>query len=120
MEVGLREGEGCKTDGREIMSVIRCIDCAYWMDKCVYLNDGRIRKYAEGEKFVGADVGINEGSKCLYDEEHGVHLDGYAIFRQANDFCSKAEKRHTDYDTWYGIVDGIYARRWRTDNEDAR
>ena len=98
--------------------LLLCNGCAYWMDKCVYLNDGRIRKYADGEKFVGADVGINEGAKCLYDEKHGVHLGGYAIFRQANDYCSKAEKRHTDYDTWYGIVDGIYARRWRCDDEN--
>lgn len=95
--------------------IIHCIDCVYWMDNCVYLNDGRIRKYTDGEKFVGADVGINEGSKCLYDEDHGVHLGGYAIFRQANDFCSKAEKRHTDYDAWFGIKDGIYARRWKED-----
>ena len=95
--------------------IIHCIDCVYWMDNCVYLNDGRIRKYADGEKFVGADVGINEGSKCLYDEDHGVHLGGYAIFRQANDFCSKAEKRRTDYDAWFGIKDGIYARRWKED-----
>lgn len=102
-----------KAMGERTEKVIHCIDCAYWMDECVYLNDGRIRKYSDGETFVEVDVGINEGAKCLYDEEHGVHLDGYAIFRQSCDFCSKAEKRPFEYDTWFGIKDGIYARRWK-------
>ena len=111
----LREYFISSAEPERAAKVIHCIDCAYWMDKCVYLNDGRIRKYADGETFVEAKVGINEGAKCLYDEEHGVHLGGYAIFRQSCDFCSKAEKRPFKYDTWFGIKDGIYARRWKDD-----
>lgn len=109
----LREYFISSAEPERTAKVIHCIDCAYWMDKCVYLNDGRIRKYADGETFVEANVGINEGAKCLYDEEHGVHLGGYAIFRQSCDFCSKAEKRPFKYDTWFSIKDGIYARRWK-------
>lgn len=93
---------------------VHCIDCAYWMDKCVYLNDGRIRKYVDGEKFVGSNEDINVGSKCLYDKDLG----GYAIFRQSYDYCSKSERRPFEYDAWFGIKDGIYARRWKTDEDD--
>jgi hypothetical protein len=55
---------------------------------------------------VGSDIGINMGSRCLYDKK--CIEDGYAIFRSKDDFCSKARKRPCSYEQWWGIVDGFY------------
>ena len=91
--------------------IIHCSECAHWMDRCVLMNDGRIRQYKAKENFVTISEGINEGAKCLHDER--CIEDGHAIFREADDFCSKAEKRPSSYEEWYGIKDGIYAKRWK-------
>lgn len=91
--------------------IIHCSECAHWMDRCVLMNDGRIRQYKANENFVTIAEGMNEGSKCLYDDR--CIEDGCAIFRDKDDFCSKAEKRQSSYEEWYGIKDGIYAKRWK-------
>ena len=99
--------------------IVRCKDCIYWKDKHVRLPDGRERQYLpedyeniDGNKLlipsVTADVGINVGSQCLYESNRGWACDK-TVFRNADDYCSRAEKRTTSYESCWNICDGWYA-----------
>lgn len=102
-----------------VVEIIRCQECGYWQDACVLLNDGRMRQYTEADvdalgikNMVSISVGINQGAKCLYEEQRGWSHD-HTTFRSADDFCSRAQKRPCGYEEWYGIVDGVYAKQWK-------
>ena len=103
----------------DVQPVVRCKDCRYWKDCHVRCPDGRERQYLpedyediDGNKFlipsVTADVGINVGSQCLYESNRGWACDK-TVFRNADDYCSRAEKRTSSYESWWGICDGWYA-----------
>ena len=69
--------------------VVRCGDCAYWLDRHVLLADGTRRPYEPGEDNVTADVGINCGARCMLDADY---MGGNGPFRQKEDFCSRGAK----------------------------
>lgn len=100
------------------VKIIRCKDCKYWKDKHVRLGDGRERQYlpeeyddSDGYKLlipsVTADVGINVGSQCQYEKNCGWACDK-TVFRNDDDYCSRAEKRPCSYERWWGIDNGWY------------
>ena len=101
----------------DVVEVVRCKECKFWKDIHVLQNDGRERQYTaeeyDGDDFVlfspsvSASVGINVGSKCMYDDQCGYSVDK-TVFRNADDYCSKGEKRPCSYEQWWGIVDGYY------------
>ena len=102
----------------DVVEVVRCKDCKFWKDKHVLLRDRRERQYTKEEydfseflisPCVSADIGINVGSKCMYDDQHGYICDK-TVFREADDYCSKGEKRTCSYEQWWGIVDGYYPK----------
>lgn len=89
------------------------------MDERVLMPDGRMRVYTDNDvdalgikHMVSADEGINCGAKCLYEENRGWETD-HTTFKNACDFCSRAQKRPCSYEEWWGIKNGIYARRWK-------
>lgn len=73
--------------------VVRCKECIYWMDRHVLLNDGTRRPFNPGEDDVACDVGINCGSRCMFDADY---MDGNGPFRQKGDFCSRGVKKEDD------------------------
>lgn len=101
----------------DVVEVVRCRECKYWKDIHVLQNDGRERQYTkeeyDGDDFilfspcVSSNVGINVGSKCMYDDQCGYSVDK-TVFRGADDYCSKGEKRPCSYEKWWGIEDGYY------------
>ena len=106
-----------KAPAADVVEVVRCKECKFWKDIYVLQNDGRERQYTkeeyDGDDFilfspsVSASVGINVGSKCMYDDQLGNIVDK-TVFRDADDYCSKGEKRPCSYEQWWGIVDGYY------------
>ena len=103
----------------EQLGIIRCRDCKYWTDEYIRLNDGRCRAHAPEadkdepllHKFVSIDTGINIGSKCQYEFNRGWDTD-HTVYRNADDFCSRAEKRPCSYEQWHGMKDGFYPDDW--------
>lgn len=102
----------------DVVEVVRCKDCKFWKDIHVLQNDGRERQYTAEEydsdftlmtPCVSSSVGINVGSKCMYDDQSGYIVDK-TVFRGADDYCSKGEKRPCSYEKWWGIVDGYYPK----------
>lgn len=96
------------------IEIIFCKECQYWRDAFVRQNDGRWRQYKESDRdpifntlLVSNDVGINEGAKCMYEDNKGWATD-HTVFRNEDDYCSKARKRPCSYEQWWGIVDGFY------------
>lgn len=80
---------------RDMVEVVRCKDCKYFIPKHIKLDDGTTRAYTEEEKRlplgVSGDVGINCGSRCmrhLYWEENSI-----PFWFQENDFCSYGERK---------------------------
>lgn len=72
--------------------IIHCKDCIWWEDEHVLLSDGTKRPYTEEEKKncptgVTCDIGINVGSRCMVNP----HIT--SLFRNANDYCSRADMR---------------------------
>ena len=106
-----------KAPAADAVEVVRCRECKQWKDIHVLQNDGRERQYTkeeyDGDDFVlfspcvSSNVGINVGSKCMYDDQCGYSVDK-TVFRNADDYCSKGEKRPCSYEQWWGIVDGYY------------
>lgn len=106
-----------KAPAADAVEVVRCRECKYWKDIHVLQNDGRERQYTkeeyDGDDFVlfspcvSSNVGINVGSKCMYDDQCGYSVDK-TVFRGADDYCSKGEKRPCSYEKWWGIEDGYY------------
>ena len=106
-----------KAPAADAVEVVRCRECKYWKDIHVLQNDGRERQYTkeeyDGDDFilfspcVSSNVGINVGSKCMYDDQCGYSVDK-TVFRGADDYCSKGKKRPCSYEQWWGIVDGYY------------
>lgn len=79
----------------DVVEVVRCSDCKWFVPKYIKLNDGTIRAYTEEEKKlplgVTADIGINCGSRCLRClrwEENSI-----PVYVQENDYCSYGERR---------------------------
>lgn len=102
----------------DVVEVVRCKECKFWKDIHVLQNDGRERQYTAEEydsdftlmtPCVSSSVGINVGSKCMYDDQSGYIVDK-TVFRGADDYCSKGEKRPCSYEKWWGIVDGYYPK----------
>lgn len=101
----------------DVVEVVRCKECKFWKDIHVLQNDGRERQYKEEEYYedgrflfspvVTNAIGINVGSLCMYEHNRGWNCDK-TVFRQANDFCSRGEKRPCSYEEWWGIEDGYY------------
>lgn len=101
----------------DVVEVVRCKECKFWKDIHVLQNDGRERQYTKEEydgddlalfsPCVSSNVGINVGSKCMYDDQCGYSVDK-TVFRGADDYCSKGEKRPCSYEKWWGIEDGYY------------
>lgn len=132
-----RDADGEEHDGIILQSIINkmptitpdphwipCSECKYWQDERVLMKDGRARQYNGDEPdelgtrhSVSIDVGINEGARCLYEKNRGWGSD-HTTFRNVDDFCSRAEKRPCSYEKWWGIVDGIYAERWKEQEDD--
>lgn len=73
--------------------VVRCKDCIYWQDRKVRMKNGEYRDYLPDEDmFVSIDKGINVGSHCTL---HGYeNMPGSWFWTQANDFCSRGERRN--------------------------
>jgi hypothetical protein len=79
----------------DVVGVVRCKDCKYFIPEHIMLDDGTTRAYTEEEKKlplgVSGDVGINCGSRCmrhLYWEENSI-----PFWFQENDFCSYGERK---------------------------
>ena len=70
--------------------VVRCVDCSYWLDRHVLLNDGTRRMYEPSEDHVTADIGINCGARCMLDADY---MGGNGPFRQGEDFCSRGVRK---------------------------
>ena len=107
-----------KSPAADVVEVVRCKECKFWKDIHVLQNDGRERQYTAEEydsdftlmtPCVSSSVGINVGSKCMYDDQRGYIVDK-TVFRGADDYCSKGEKRPYSYEKWWGIVDGYYPK----------
>ena len=103
----------------DVQPVVRCKDCRYWKDCHVRYPDGRERQYLpedyediDGYKLlvpsVTSDVGINVAPQCMYEKNRGWSCDK-TVFKNADDYCSRAEKRTSSYESWWGICDGWYA-----------
>ena len=103
----------------DVQPVVRCKDCIYWKDWHVRYPDGRERQYLpeeyediDGYKLlvpsVTSDVGINVAPQCMYEKNRGWSCDK-TVFKNADDYCSRAEKRTSSYESWWGICDGWYA-----------
>ena len=80
--------------------VIRCKDCI-WFDPPHVEKDGQRYEYFEFEEkafnklvpqMVHAEYGVNVGGRCVREFYIG-NLENKDIFRNENDFCSKAERR---------------------------
>lgn len=101
----------------DVRPVVLCKDCKYWRDEYVKQNDGTERQYTEADTqefgllphCVTSDVGINMGAMCRYEDARGWDTDK-SVFRQADDFCSRGERRPCSYEEWWGIVDGVYPK----------
>ena len=101
-----------KAPAADVVEVVRCKECKFWKDIHVLQNDGRERQYTQEESAeflfsfpcVSNNVGINVGSTCMY---YGCVYEK-TVFRNADDYCSKGEKRPCSYEQWWGIVDGYY------------
>lgn len=81
----------------DVVEVVRCKDCKYFIPEHIKLDDGTTRAYTEEEKKlplgVTADVGINCGSRCmryLYWEKNRI-----PFWFQENDFCSYGERKES-------------------------
>lgn len=95
----------------DVVEVVRCKECQFWKDEHVLLNDGRERQYTDEDPYflVTSDVGINIGAKCMREYNRGWSCDK-TVFRNEDDYCSKAEKRPCSYEQWWGIKDGYYPK----------
>lgn len=79
----------------DVVKVVRCKDCKWFIPKHIKLDDGTTRPYTEEEKKlpfgVTGDVGINCGSRCmrcLRWEENSI-----PVYVQENDFCSHGKRK---------------------------
>ncbi len=86
--------------GADAVPVVRCKDCAYYHKRHVE-KDGKEYSYDDMPKeafdgpsgmFVTLDYGINVSGKCERDVNAGYEVDKI-VYREENDFCSKAERR---------------------------
>ncbi len=82
----------------DVVEVVRCSECKWFIPKYIKLNNGTIRAYTEEEKKlplgVTGDIGINCGSRCLRClrwEEISI-----PVYVQENDYCSYGERRCKD------------------------
>lgn len=82
------------TPSADVVEVVRCKNCKWFVPKHIKLNDGTKRAYTEEEKKlplgVTGDIGINCGSRCLRClrwEENSI-----PVYVQENDFCSYGER----------------------------
>lgn len=122
LEYGLRDGYciiSLQVAGWDWLStgddrVVRCEQCKYWRDRYIRQNDGRERVYHPddvdgfGLPYVSVEVGINMGSMCRREDNCGWCVDK-SVFRNADDYCSRGEKRPCSYEEWWGIdEDGYY------------
>lgn len=80
-------------------AVVHCKDCCHWKPPHIVLPDGKQRAYKEGDTdgdplgmFVSSDVGVNWGGRCWLEHNRGYGRD-MRIFRNEDDYCSRAEKR---------------------------
>lgn len=78
------------------MKIVHCKDCVFWKDK-------HSRQYKKDEWMVTSNIGINIGAMCHVEDDPDK-----SVFRNENDYCSRAIKRTSSYDEWWGIVDGYY------------
>jgi hypothetical protein len=81
----------------ELVEVVRCKDCVWFVPEHIKLSDGTTRPYTDEEKKmpcgVTSDIGINVGSYCLrkgYWKQNSI-----PVWFQENDFCSYGERRDT-------------------------
>ena len=104
----------------DVVEVVRCQECKYWRDKYVKQNDGRERQYRDDDNdglmdgCVTLSVGVNMGAMCLYEKHRGWDVDK-SVYRNADDYCSRGERRPCSYEQWWGIVDGFYPDGGRED-----
>lgn len=111
-EIKSLEAEWCVCNTL-LAEITHCRDCKYWRDRYIKQNDGRERPYKDGETdgllagYVTLDIGINMGAMCHREDNTGWGYDK-SVFRNAEDFCSRGEKRPVSYEDWWGIVDGFY------------
>lgn len=79
----------------DVVEVVRCKDCIWFVPEFVLTNDGERRPYTEEEKNlpfgVLANVGINCGSRCERCSEWEENR--VPVFVQENDFCSYGERK---------------------------
>lgn len=83
-----------KQTAADVVEVVRCKDCKWFMPKHVLTDSGERRPYTEEEKKlplgVTGDKGINCGSRCcryMAWENNRV-----PVYVQENDFCSYGER----------------------------
>ena len=79
----------------DVVEVVRCKNCIWFVPKFVLTNDGERRPCTEEEKNlpfgVLGNVGINCGSRCeRYSEWEENRV---PVFVQENDFCSYGERK---------------------------
>lgn len=109
------------------LTVVRCRNCIYWTDEYIKQNDGRCRQYTPEDgkdepllhHLVGIDVGINIGSMCRYEFNRGWEHD-HCTYRNADDYCSRGERRPCSYEEWYGMKDGFYPEDWVYERSDKK
>ena len=79
----------------DVVEVVRCKDCKYFVPKHIRMEDGSTREYTEEEKKlpfgVPGDVGINCGSICMLRDYWAENR--FPVYVNENDFCSYGERK---------------------------